>query len=227
MFIFLLVTSASANIYTHINVRIFNPTYLEVPLILTGVDAARMWFYKRTGKSYNNLEVFVVVSKEDEKTVFGYFDKRFIFVRPHDKKFVIFGQKVDRILYAMLVLHEVSHYLLYYHTDDYWDIPAYEYLGWVMFFEMLPEKYLDKILKEYEEKFTPFNDRTGINLTFLELSAEIFAIKSYAYHLKDDGKLLKEILNGEFKSFRLRRFRRSPRQEKYFILPQPALTKIN
>lgn len=224
IFIFLLANFASANIYTHIKVRIFSPTYLEVPMILTGVDAARMWFYKRTGKTQNDREVFVVVSKEDKEAVFGYFDKRFIFIRPYDGEYVIFKQKTDRMLYAILVMHEASHYLLYYHTDNYWDIPAYEYLAWIMFFEMLPTKYLHKILKEYEEVFTPFDDRDQINLSYLKFGPEIFAIKSYAYHLEDNGKLLEEILNGEFKSFRNPRFDNMFKRKNY-IIPSPSITK--
>lgn len=224
IFIILLTQTSNAKIFKHINVRIFSPESLEVPMILTGVDAARMWFYKKTGKSYNNLEVFVVVAKEDSKTLFGYFDKRFIFVRPYDGEYVIFKQKVDRMLYATLVMHEAAHYLLYYHTDDYWDIPAYKYLGWVMFFEMLPRKYLNKILKEYEKDFAPFESRAQINLSFLKLGAEIFAIKSYAYHLEDKGKLLKEILDGKFKSYRNYRHNRR-RSRDIFILPSPMQAK--
>jgi len=223
IFIFLLVKSAGAKIFKHINVRIFSPEYLEAPMILTGVDAARVWFYKKTGESYNDLEVFVVVADSDGDNRFGYFDKRFIFIKPYDEKYVYFKQKTDRILYSMFVLHEASHYLLYYHTDGYWDIPGLEYLAWVMFFEMLPQKYLDKILKEYEKDFTPFDNRTQINKNFLYLSGEIFAIKSYAHHLEDNGKLLKEILNGEFKSYTMPKYEiPKPRD---FIIPQPGLTK--
>lgn len=227
IFVFLLVIPANAKILKHINVRIFTPTYLEVPMILAGVDSARMWFYNKTGKTQNNREVFVVVADPNGDNRFGYFDKRFIFIRPHDRKFTYFGQKLDRTLYTMFVLHEAAHYLLYYHTDDYWDVPAYEYLAWVMFFEMLPKKYLDKILKKYEKNFKPFDNLSQINLIFLHLSSEIFAIKSYAHHLSDDGKLLKQILNGKFRSYNFFQERRRGLEQKDFILPHPVLTKTN
>ncbi|MGD2072234.1 MAG: hypothetical protein PVG65_01950 [Candidatus Thorarchaeota archaeon] len=179
------------------NVKIFSPQYTEVPLILAGVDAARTWFFKKAGVVPTE-QIFVVVAEENNEYLFGYFDKRFIFIRPYDKEYIMFNQKTDRLLYSAMVSHEVAHYLLHYY-NGYSDRVGHEYFAYVEFFEILPKNYKNKILKDYKKFFTPFDSIRQINQNYLDLSPMGFAVHSYAHNLHDKGELLRKILKGEFK----------------------------
>lgn len=204
---------ADSKVINVANIAIYYDDLADIPDIFGGIDLAMLWFEavrKQAGIPLSHHDIRtsylnIVVTKMD-KNHFGYFDKRFIFIRSKkdDMKYFGLSTRDEPGLYMSLVSHEVAHALLYQHIDvvDNFGFtlkthPGSEYAAYVCLLAMSGRKLRDRILENYKDK-SPITERE-IHYFLYELSPEIFGIRCWLHYQKDKA-VLHKILKGEFEA---------------------------